>query len=121
MPRQSYPADLTDAEWAILEPLIPAPKPGGRPALHARRELVDAIRYVLRGGASPGGRCPMIFRPGARSTIISGSGDSMAPGSGPIPACGSRSASGRDDRPHQPPRFWTASPPGPLKKGGPRL
>ncbi|RTH16858.1 IS5/IS1182 family transposase, partial [Thermus scotoductus] len=26
--RRSYPSDLSDAEWAILEPLIPAPKPG---------------------------------------------------------------------------------------------
>lgn len=30
--RKFYPSDLSDAEWALLEPLIPAPKPGGRPA-----------------------------------------------------------------------------------------
>ncbi len=30
--RQRYPTDLTDAEWAVLEPLIPPPKTGGRPA-----------------------------------------------------------------------------------------
>ena len=50
MPRQAYPHDLTDAEWAILEPLAPAPLPGGRPPRHARREIVDAILYVLRTG-----------------------------------------------------------------------
>jgi transposase len=50
MPRHRYPSDLTDAEWAVLAPLIPAPKPGGRPAKHDRREVVNAIRYVLRGG-----------------------------------------------------------------------
>lgn len=50
MPRTPYPSDLTDAEWAILKPLIPAPKPGGRPPRHERREIVNAIRYVLRGG-----------------------------------------------------------------------
>ncbi len=50
MPRQPYPSDLTDAQWAILEPLVPAAKPGGRPPSHARRELVDAMRDVLRGG-----------------------------------------------------------------------
>jgi transposase len=50
MPCPRYPSDLTDAEWAVLSPLIPAPKPGGRPATHARREVVNAIRYVLRGG-----------------------------------------------------------------------
>lgn len=50
MARRPYPTDLTDAEWALLEPLVPASKPGGRPPKHARRELVDAMLYVLRGG-----------------------------------------------------------------------
>jgi putative transposase len=50
MPRPRYPSDLTDAEWAVLAPFIPAPKPGGRPPRHERRELVNAMRYVLRGG-----------------------------------------------------------------------
>ena len=52
MPRRAYPSDLTEAEWAILGPLVPAPKPGGRPAQHARREIVDAILYVLRNGVA---------------------------------------------------------------------
>src|SRR5687768_16716002 len=51
-PRRRYPTDLTDAQWAILEPLVPAVKPGGRPAKHDRREIVDAMLYVLRGGIS---------------------------------------------------------------------
>ena len=51
-PRRRYPTDLTDRQWAILEPLIPAVRPGGRPAKHARREIVDAQLYVLRGGIS---------------------------------------------------------------------
>ncbi len=50
MSRRAYPTDLTDAEWAVFAPLIPAPKPGGRPPRHDRRELVNAMRYVLRGG-----------------------------------------------------------------------
>jgi transposase len=50
--RRRYPTDLTDAQWAILEPLVPAVRPGGRPATHARREIVDAMLYVLRGGIS---------------------------------------------------------------------
>jgi len=50
MARRPYPTDLTDAQWAILEPCIPPPLPGGRPALHPRRELVNAMLYVLRGG-----------------------------------------------------------------------
>jgi transposase len=48
--RRRYPSDLTDAQWAALGPLVPAAKPGGRPPKHERRELVDAILYVLRNG-----------------------------------------------------------------------
>ncbi|THF70341.1 transposase [Deinococcus sp. Arct2-2] len=47
--RPTYPSD---EEWAILGPLIPAPRPGGRPARLARRDIVDAIFYVKRGGVS---------------------------------------------------------------------
>jgi putative transposase len=51
-PRRRYPTDLTDAEWELLAPLIPAPKPGGRPPIHDRRELVDAMAYWLRAGCA---------------------------------------------------------------------
>lgn len=51
-PRRRYPTDLTDAQWALLAPLIPPPKPGGRPAKHDRRELVDAMLYWLRSGCA---------------------------------------------------------------------
>ena len=43
-------SDLSDAEWAILEPLIPGPKPGGRPAKWPRRLILDGIFYVVRSG-----------------------------------------------------------------------
>ena len=46
--RMPYPSDVTDEEWEILEPLIPGEKPGGRPQEIARREIVNAILYVLR-------------------------------------------------------------------------
>ena len=49
--RRPYPTDLTDTEWAILEPLIPPPKTGGRPA-RERREILDAIGYVVRTGCA---------------------------------------------------------------------
>jgi putative transposase len=52
MSRRAYPTDLTDAQWAILEPLIPPPKLGGRPPAHPRRELVNAMLYVLRSGGA---------------------------------------------------------------------
>jgi putative transposase len=51
-PRRRYPTDLSDAEWRVLAPLIPAPKPGGRPVVHDRRELVDAMLYLLRSGCA---------------------------------------------------------------------
>ena len=50
--RKPYASDLSDAEWAQLEALIPPPKSGGRPAKYARRELVNGILYVLRTGSS---------------------------------------------------------------------
>lgn len=50
MPRRRYPSDLTDAQWAKLEPLLPPVRPGGRPRGHPVREVIDALRYVLRGG-----------------------------------------------------------------------
>jgi len=48
--RSNYPTDLTDVEWQIIEPLVPPVKSGGRPADHWRREIVNAIFYVLRTG-----------------------------------------------------------------------
>src|ERR1700683_582968 len=50
--RQSYPTDLTEQQWNRIEPLIPAVKPGGRPAKYPRREIVSAIFYQMRGGAA---------------------------------------------------------------------
>jgi putative transposase len=50
MSHRADPTDLTDAQWAILEPLVPPPQPGGRPPAHARHELINAMLYVLRGG-----------------------------------------------------------------------
>ena len=50
MNRPTYPTDLNDREWQLLEPLLPPPKPGGRPVKYPRREVVNAIRYVLRTG-----------------------------------------------------------------------
>jgi len=49
-----YSSSVTDAEWATLEPLLPAPGStagrGGRPEKHCRRVIVDAIMYIVRGG-----------------------------------------------------------------------
>jgi putative transposase len=47
---RAYPSDLTDAEYAVLAPHLPAPCRRGRPRLHAWRELLDAVFYVVRTG-----------------------------------------------------------------------
>lgn len=48
--RRGYPSDLTDVEWAILGPLVPMAKPGGRKEEHPKREIVNAMLYLLRSG-----------------------------------------------------------------------
>jgi len=49
-----YPSDMTEAEWAVCEPLLPAPAwlagRGGRPATRCMRDIVDAIRYLTHNG-----------------------------------------------------------------------
>jgi transposase len=54
MTRRRYPSDTTDAEWALIKPLLPVPAcrtaRGGRPEKHPRREIVDAIRYIVDNG-----------------------------------------------------------------------
>jgi len=50
MSRQPYPSDLSDAQWERIEPHVPKPKSGGRPASVERREIVNAIFYLVREG-----------------------------------------------------------------------
>jgi putative transposase len=47
---QLYPTDLTDRQWVLIQALIPAPKPGGRPRSLEMRQVVNAILYVVVGG-----------------------------------------------------------------------
>src|SRR5262252_4806959 len=47
----SLPCDLTDAEWALLEPLLPANREG-RPPIWPRRSLLNALFYLLRTGCA---------------------------------------------------------------------
>src|SRR5262245_27527938 len=49
---QRYPSDLTDDEWAMLAPLIPSEKPGGRPRAVEMRAVLNGIFYVLRAGCA---------------------------------------------------------------------
>jgi putative transposase len=52
MDRKHYPSDLSDVQWAVVEPWIPAPRPGGRPRKTDMREVVNAIFYLTREGCS---------------------------------------------------------------------
>src|SRR6266508_2779931 len=52
MSRRAYPTDLTDDEWRVLEPLVPAAKPGGRPRSVDVREIINTVRYLLRAGCA---------------------------------------------------------------------
>jgi transposase len=49
-----YPSDTTNAQWALLDPLLPDPAwlagRGGRPEAHCRRQIVDAIFYLVDNG-----------------------------------------------------------------------
>jgi putative transposase len=47
-----YPTDLSDREWQIIEPYVPAPRVGGRPPRHERRTLLNAIFYIVRSGCA---------------------------------------------------------------------
>ena len=42
--------DLSDAQWAVLEALLPAAKRSGRPSLFSKRQLIDGIRWRVRAG-----------------------------------------------------------------------
>ena len=50
-----YPTDVTDAQWSLMEPLLPVPKTEGRtgrPREYSYREIVNGIFYVLRTGCT---------------------------------------------------------------------
>ena len=49
MRTQSYPSDVTDEQWVLIEPHLPV-YPGGRPRTTNLRDVVDAIFYLLRTG-----------------------------------------------------------------------
>lgn len=58
----SLPSDLTDAEWSLLEPLLPPPSQVGRPRKWPLRRILEAILYLLRGGL-PWRMLPPCFPP----------------------------------------------------------
>ena len=57
MRHKPYPSDLTDEQWEVLAPLLPAAKPRGRPRSVDLREVLNGTLYVLRSG------CPWRMMP----------------------------------------------------------
>ena len=68
-----YSSSVTDAEWAILVPLLPAPGStagrGGRPEKDCRRVIVAAILYIVRGGIG-WRQLPVEFPPAATASAV---------------------------------------------------
>jgi putative transposase len=58
----ALPSELTDAQWALLEPFFPAPCRVGRARKWPLRRIVEAILYLLRGGL-PWRMLPACFPP----------------------------------------------------------
>jgi putative transposase len=48
--RERYPSDLTDAQWRVIQPLLPPAKPGGRPRTIDLREVLNTLFYQARTG-----------------------------------------------------------------------
>lgn len=51
-PRPPYPSDLTDAQWTVLQRLLPPPQPGGRRRTTDLREVLNAIFHLTKNGCS---------------------------------------------------------------------
>jgi transposase len=49
---KTYPSDLRDEEWAILDPLIPRARKPGRPEKYSKRAILNAIFYLVRSGCA---------------------------------------------------------------------
>ncbi|MGL4421783.1 MAG: transposase, partial [Gemmataceae bacterium] len=45
-----YPTDLTDDQWALIEPRLPKPKPTGRPRTADLRLVINTIFYITKSG-----------------------------------------------------------------------
>jgi putative transposase len=102
--RKPYPSDLSDAQWAILEPLLPPRVPAGSPRTTNLREVLNAIFYVLSSGCAwsalphdfpPEGTVRDYFHQWRRSGLLQRINETLrdqvraALGKGPEPSAGS--------------------------------
>ena len=94
-PRVRYPTDLTNRQWSIIERLLPevGPRaPGGRPPIHLKREIVNAIFYVTPHRVLVADAARRNSRRGAPSTGTSPPGGTTAPSMSSTTPCATRSA-----------------------------
>ena len=68
----SYPSDLTDEQWALLEPVLNAPGKRGRKHADDLRTVVDAMLYIAQTGCQ-WRYLPASFGPWTRVWSVSGS------------------------------------------------
>ncbi|MFE3661270.1 transposase [Streptomyces sp. NPDC059165] len=76
--------DLTDEQWAVLEPLLPKGARSGRPPVWPRRRLIDGIRFRVRTGV-PWRDVPVEQGPWGRVCDLFAGGSGTGPGSGSSP------------------------------------
>src|SRR5262249_8626002 len=102
-----YPSDLTAAQWALIEPLLPAPKPKGRKRRVDLRKITNAILYVPKA-ASVGACCRVNLLPGRPCTITFVFGGSPGSGTGFMINSGIRYALAKADIFVRAQQLWTA-------------
>lgn len=69
--RRGYPTHISDKEWKLVEPLLPGVARTGRPRKTALREVINALRYLVRSGCE-WRMLPNDFPPTKRCTTGSG-------------------------------------------------
>jgi|SRR5829696_657710 hypothetical protein len=76
MPRapRPYPSDLTDEQWALLEPLLESSDRHGKPTKWPSRHVADAVSSTCCVPVALGGCCLVSIRPGRPSTTTSANG-----------------------------------------------
>ncbi len=117
-PGLRYPSDLTDDEWALVEPLIPPAKRGGRQRTVNIREVLNGIFYVLMTGCQWRALPKDLPPPRARFMNISGCGSGMAPWPASITPCSSKCGNFPARKPVQRPPSSTVRASKAPKKGG---
>ena len=92
-PVRQYPSDVTDDEWALLEPHLPAPKntgpAGGRPSSAPLRVIVNTLSCTCCERDARGVSRRLTSRPGRPATATSSTGAPTAKWTGCMSCCGS--------------------------------